>query len=97
MNQSQNSVGRIGWLGNDKELLQKGTMLLSQSGHVVFGHSADRLAIYFLRQFPGSSTFTCCHFAGLFALGEKLTSEQLLDWLPDRWLLNRTRDQRSKM
>ena len=29
---------------------------------------------------------------GLFALGEKPTTEQLLDWLPDRWLLNRTRD-----
>ncbi len=27
---------------------------------------------------------------GLFALGEKPTTEQLLDWLPDRWLLNRT-------
>ena len=26
----------------------------------------------------------------LFALGEKPTAEQLLDWLPDRWLL-RTR------
>jgi transposase len=29
---------------------------------------------------------------GLFALGEKPTAEQLLDWLPDRWLLNRTQD-----
>lgn len=29
----------------------------------------------------------------LFALGEKPTAEQLLDWLPDRWLLNRTQDQ----
>jgi transposase len=29
---------------------------------------------------------------GLFALGEKPTAEQLLGWLPDRWLLNRTRD-----
>lgn len=29
---------------------------------------------------------------GIFALGEKPTTEQLLDWLPDRWLLNRTRD-----
>ena len=29
---------------------------------------------------------------GLFALGEKPTAEQLLDWLPDRWLLNRTRN-----
>jgi transposase len=27
----------------------------------------------------------------LFALGEKLTTEQLLPWLPDRWLLNRSR------
>jgi hypothetical protein len=29
---------------------------------------------------------------GLFALGEEPTAEQLLDWLPDRWLVNRTRD-----
>jgi transposase len=26
---------------------------------------------------------------GLFALGEKPTAEQLLEWLPDRWLLHR--------
>jgi transposase len=30
--------------------------------------------------------------AGLFALGEKPTAEQLLDWLPDRWLNRRRRD-----
>lgn len=29
---------------------------------------------------------------GLFALGEEPTAEQLSEWLPDRWLLNRTRD-----
>ena len=29
---------------------------------------------------------------GLFALGEKPTIERLRDWLPDRWLLNRTRN-----
>ncbi len=29
---------------------------------------------------------------GLFALGEKPTTEQLLDWLPDRWLLYQTRN-----
>jgi transposase len=29
---------------------------------------------------------------GLFALGEKPTTESLLDWLPDRWLWNRTRN-----
>lgn len=29
---------------------------------------------------------------GLFALGEKPTTEQLLDWLPDRWLLNQMRN-----
>jgi transposase len=29
---------------------------------------------------------------GLFALGEKPSTEQLLDWLPDRWLLQRSRD-----
>jgi transposase len=28
---------------------------------------------------------------GLFALGEKPTAEQLLEWLPDRWLLRRGR------
>ena len=27
----------------------------------------------------------------LFALGEKPTTEQLLDWLPDRWLLRRAK------
>lgn len=30
---------------------------------------------------------------GLFALGETPAVEQRLDWLPDRWLLNRTRGQ----
>jgi len=29
---------------------------------------------------------------GLFALGAKPTAEQLADWLPDRWLLRRSRD-----
>jgi transposase len=29
---------------------------------------------------------------GLFALGEKPTTEQVLDWLPDRWLLRRARE-----
>jgi transposase len=29
---------------------------------------------------------------GLFTLGEKPTAEQLLDWLPDRWLLRRGRE-----
>lgn len=29
---------------------------------------------------------------GLFTLGEKPQAEQLLDWLPDRWLLRRGRD-----
>jgi transposase len=28
---------------------------------------------------------------GLYALGDEPTAEQLLDWLPDRWLLKRTR------
>jgi hypothetical protein len=28
---------------------------------------------------------------GLFALGKAPKAEQLLDWLPDRWLWNRTR------
>jgi transposase len=29
---------------------------------------------------------------GLFALGEKPTTEELSEWLPDRWLLHRTRE-----
>lgn len=29
---------------------------------------------------------------GIFALGEEPAAEQLRDWLPDRWLLSRTRD-----
>ena len=33
---------------------------------------------------------------GLFALGEKPTTAQLLDWLPDRWLLNQTRDRTTR-
>lgn len=32
---------------------------------------------------------------GLFALGEEPSAEQLSEWLPDRWLLNRTRDRPS--
>jgi transposase len=32
---------------------------------------------------------------GLFALGEKPTAEQLLAWLPDRWLLDRQQEGRS--
>jgi transposase len=32
---------------------------------------------------------------GLFALGEEPTAEQLAEWLPDRWLLNRQREQRT--
>jgi hypothetical protein len=30
---------------------------------------------------------------GLFALGDKPAAEPLLEWLPDRWQLSRTRDQ----
>jgi hypothetical protein len=30
---------------------------------------------------------------GLFALGQKPMGEQLLDWLPDRWRMNRSRSQ----
>jgi transposase len=33
---------------------------------------------------------------GLFALGEKPKAEQLLDWLPDRWLLRRGRESPGK-
>jgi transposase len=33
---------------------------------------------------------------GLFALGEKPGAEQLLEWLPDRWLLRRSRDRPSE-
>ncbi|WP_162668805.1 transposase domain-containing protein [Gemmata massiliana] len=29
---------------------------------------------------------------GIFALGEEPSAEQLRGWIPDRWLLNRTRD-----
>jgi hypothetical protein len=37
--------------------------------------------------------YLCDALPGLFALGEKPTAEQLSDWLPDRWLLNRARGQ----
>jgi transposase len=30
--------------------------------------------------------------SGLYALGEKPTAEELMNWLPDRWLLHRARD-----
>lgn len=33
---------------------------------------------------------------GLFALGQEPTAEQLLDWLPDRWLLRRMRQEPKK-
>jgi transposase len=33
---------------------------------------------------------------GLFALGEKPAAEQLLVWLPDRWLLSRARDEAAR-
>ena len=29
---------------------------------------------------------------GIFALGEKPTTEQLLQWLPDRWLLRKKQE-----
>jgi transposase len=29
---------------------------------------------------------------GVFPLGEEPAAEQLLEWLPDRWLLGRARD-----
>ena len=29
---------------------------------------------------------------GLFALGEKPTTAQLVEWLPDKWLLRRVRE-----
>jgi transposase len=42
----------------------------------------------------GIDTFAYLHEAlpGLFAVDAEPTAEQLLGWLPDRWLLNRTRD-----
>jgi hypothetical protein len=33
---------------------------------------------------------------GLFALAEEPTAEQLLEWLPDRWLLRRGRESPSR-
>jgi hypothetical protein len=69
-------------------------------GRTVFG-SFLRLSASELHSVVG----TCEHLAidrfaylrdalpGLFALGEKPTVEPLLDWLPDRWLLNRARTQ----
>ena len=37
-------------------------------------------------------TFLRDALPGLFALGDEPTAEHLLDWLPDRWQRNRTRD-----
>jgi len=36
--------------------------------------------------------YLCEALPGLFALGEEPRAEQLLDWLPDRWLLRRGRE-----
>jgi len=33
---------------------------------------------------------------GLFALGEKPPAEQVREWLPDRWLLRRSRESPSE-
>jgi transposase len=40
--------------------------------------------------------YLCALLPGLFALGEKPSVEQLLDWLPDRWLLRASRDSPQK-
>lgn len=90
-----------GWLGIDNNLSERTlrAIALGRSNWGVIGSEAGgktAAALY-------SVTATCKHLGidpfaylrdalpGLFALGEKPTAEQLMDWLPDRWLLRRER------
>jgi hypothetical protein len=89
-----------GWLGIDNNLSERTLRAIALGRHnwgVIGSEVGGRTAAVLY-----SVVATCRHldidpFAylrdtlpGLFALGEKPTAEQLMDWLPDRWLLKRT-------
>ena len=90
-----------GWLGIDNNLSERTlrAIALGRSNWGVIGSAAGGNTAALLY----SIVATCRHLGidpftylrealpGLFALGEKPTAGQLSEWLPDRWLLNRTR------
>lgn len=90
-----------GWLGIDNNLSERTLRAIALGRHNwgVIGSEAGGKTAAMLY----SVVATCRHLGidpfaylrdtlpGLFALGEKPTAERLLDWLPDRWLLRRTR------
>lgn len=94
-----------GWLAIDNNLSERilRTVALGRANWGVIGSEGggENAAVLY------SVTQTCKHLLidpqaylrealpGLFALGEKPTAEQLTPWLPDRWLLNRQREDRS--
>jgi transposase len=91
-----------GWLGIDNNLSER-TLRAIALGRVNWGvvgsEAGGRTAAALY-----SAVGTCKHLGidpfaylrealpGLFALGDRPTAEQLAEWLPDRWLLNRTRE-----
>jgi transposase len=90
-----------GWLGVDNNLSERTVraVAVGRNNWGVVGSAAGGKTAAVLY----SVTATCRHLGidpfaylrdalpGLFALGEKPTAEQLMDWLPDRWLLRRER------
>jgi transposase len=91
-----------GWLGIDNNLSERTlrAIALGRSNWGVIGSEAAGKTAAVLY----SVVATCKHLSidpfvylretlpGLFALGEKPTTEQLAQWLPDRWLLKGTRE-----
>jgi transposase len=90
-----------GWLGIDNNLSERTLRAIALGRHnwgVVGSEAGGKTAALLY-----SVVATCKHLCvdpfaylrealpGLFALGDKPTAEQLADWLPDRWLLRRTR------
>jgi transposase len=91
-----------GYLGIDNNLSERTlrTVALGRNNWGVVGSASGGASAAVLYSVVG----TCKHLLidpwsylreslpGLFALGDKPTAEQLQEWLPDRWLLSRTRD-----
>jgi transposase len=91
-----------GYLSIDNNLSERGlrAIALGRNNWGVIGSEAGGKTAAVLYTVVG----TCKHLGidpfvylrealpALFALGEKPTAEQLLEWLPDRWLLRRGRD-----
>jgi transposase len=90
-----------GWLGIDNNLSERTLRAIALGRHnwgVIGSEAGGKTAAVLY-----SVTATCRHLGsdpfaylrdalpGLFALGEEPTAEQLVEWLPDRWLLRSTR------